>query len=279
MILSLVVGSVNRTQELHDLLEGFRAQPFRDFEVVVVDQNDDDRLVPILARFEQEFSLVHLRSNVKNISHARNTGLAVARGEIVGFPDEDCQFKPDTMLKVVRHFADDPTLTVLAGNYVSPSGELINGRWTQASCEIDDKTVWTTVMASSLWVRTAAAREVGGFDPAIGPGTQWGSGEEPDFVLSLLRRGNRGWYDVTLGVHHPDKRLSPGAIARAFLYGAGTGRVMRKHAIAPSIALPYFIRPIGGMLVSLLRARLDHLRYYWGTLRGRLFGYMAAPSR
>ena len=279
MLLSLVVGSVDRTEELETLLAGLRSQPYQDFEVIVGDQNADERLVPLLARFEQHLRLRHLRSAVRNISHARNLGLAAARGEVVGFPDDDCQYLPDTMARVVQHFEQDPSLVILAGTHQSPTGALVNGRWTGRSCKIDDKTVWTTVMGSSLWIRTAPAREVGGFDPAIGPGTPWGSGEEPDFVLSLLRRGYRGYYDIAIGVLHPEKRLTPGAIARAFLYGAGTGRVLRKHAIAPSIVLPYFIRPIGGLLLSLVSARLDHFRYYWGTLRGRLFGYTAPLPR
>ena len=279
MKLSLVVASVDRTQELQNLLEGFAAQPFRNFEVVIVDQNLDDRLAPIVARFAPLFSVIHIRSNVRNCSHARNEGLAAVTGDIVGFPDDDCLFQPDTMQRVVKHFEDDPTLTLLAGNCVSPTGELINARWTPVSCEINDKTVWTTIMGFSMWIRTGPAREVGGFDPAIGPGTPWGSGEEPDYALRLLRKGYRGYYDVTLGILHPDKRLTPHAIARAHLYGAGMGRVLRKHSIAASITLPYFIRPIGGMLLSLLRARMSHARYYWGTFRGRLFGYMAPPAR
>ncbi|RRA47247.1 glycosyltransferase family 2 protein [Acidipila sp. EB88] len=279
MKLSLVVASVDRTRELHALLAGFEAQLYRDFEVVIVDQNDDDRLVPIVAEFSRSFPVIHLRTNVRNCSNARNLGLFAATGEVVGFPDDDCLYKPDTMSKVAAHFSGDPTLTLLAGNCVSETGELINGRWTTASCEINDKTVWTTVIGFAIWMRTAPAREINGFDPAIGPGTPWGSSEEPDLALRLLRRNYRGYYDVTLGIWHPDKRLTPGAIARAFLYGAGMGRVLRKHSIAAGIAAPYFIRPIGGVVVSLLRRRMSHVRYYWGTFRGRLFGYMAAPSR
>lgn len=279
MKLSLVVASVDRTQELQDLLEGFATQPFRNFEVVIVDQNKDDRLVPMVARFSQRFALTHLRTDVRNCSNARNLGLNASTGEIVGFPDDDCMFQQDTMQRIVKHFEDDPTLTLLAGNCVSPTGELINARWTPVSCEIDDKTVWTTIMGFSMWMLTGPTREVGGFDPAIGPGTPWGSGEEPDLALKLLRKGYRGYYDVTLGIFHPDKRLTPHAISRAHLYGAGMGRVLRKHSIAPAIALPYFIRPLGGMLLSLLRARISHAGYYWNTFRGRLFGYMAAPAR
>ena len=279
MKLSLVVASVDRTQELHDLLQGFATQPFRNFEVIIVDQNKDDRLAPIVAEFAASFPLLHLRSEVRNCSHARNVGLETATGDIVGFPDDDCMFQPDTMLRILQDFKQDPDLTLLAGNCVSPTGELINGRWTPVSCRIDDKTVWTTICGFAMWIRTERAREVGGFDPAIGPGTQWGSGEEPDFALRLLRKGYRGYYDVSLGILHPDKHLTPHAIARAFHYGAGMGRVLRKHSIAAWITLPYFIRPIGGMLLSLLRRRMSHARYYWGTFRGRLFGYMAAPAR
>ena len=279
MKLSLVVASVDRTQELHDLLQGFATQPFRNFEVVIVDQNKDDRLAAIVKKFSPRFSLTHIRTDVRNCSNARNLGLAAATGDVVGFPDDDCLYHPDTMLRIVKHFTEDPRLTLLAGNCVSSDGRLINGRWTPVSCAIDDRTVWTTIIGFAMWMRTEAARQVGGFDPAIGPGTPWGSGEEPDLALRLLRRGGKGFYDVSIGVSHPDKTLTPHAINRAFLYGSGMGRVLRKHSIAAWIAIPYFIRPLGGMLLSMVRVRRSHVRYYWQTFRGRLFGYMAAPAR
>ncbi len=279
MKLSLVVASLGRTRELHDLLEGFATQPYSNFEVIVVDQNEDDRLVPIIEQYATRFPLLHLRSDVRNASHARNVGLFAATGEIVGFPDDDCLYQADTMVHVMAHFAGDPGLGLLGGNCVSPAGKLTNGRWASHSCAIDDSNVWTTMQGFSMWMRIEPAREVGGFDPAIGPGTPWGSSEEPDFALRLLRHGCRGFYDVTLGVFHPDKSFSPGAIARAHHYGAGMGRVLRRHGIAARIALPYFIRPLGGVVLSLARARGEHARYYWETFRGRLFGYLAQPAR
>ncbi len=279
MKLSLVVATVERTGELRELFQGFLAQPFQNFEVILVDQNTDDRLDGIAAEFADRFALVHLRSDVRNASHARNLGLGVARGEVVGFPDDDCLYRSETMTQVVEHFERGANLALLAGPCVSPAGERINGRWQTSSGPIHDGNVWTTMQGFSMWIRTSAARAVGGFDPAIGPGTPWGSSEEPDFALRLLRQGYRGYYDVGLGVLHPDKRLTPGATKRAFYYGAGMGRVLRRHGIAPGITLPYLYRPIGGMLLSLGRARLSDARYYWGTFRGRLFGYLAAPAR
>ncbi len=278
MKLSLVTPTLGRTRELETLLDSFAVQPFRDFELILVDQNDDDRLAPLVARHRGSFAIRHVRSAVKNASHARNLGLNLAQGEITGFPDDDCEYLPETMTRVIDFFDRDPSLHLLCGVNRSISGELVDGRWTPRSCAIDEKTVWTTLHGYNMWMRTAAAIDAGGWDSAIGPGTPWGSSEEPDLGLRMLRRGYRGFYDVTLAVRHPDKRLSAGATARAFDYGAGMGRVLRRHRIAPSIALPFFVRPIGGLLLSLLRGRGENARYYWRTFRGRLFGYMAPPA-
>jgi glycosyltransferase involved in cell wall biosynthesis len=270
MKLSLVVPTVERTTELTALFEGFANQPFQDFEVLLVDQNGDDRLAPLVERFSPVFPLVHMRSNIRNASNARNLGLFAAKGEIVGFPDDDCLYhRPDTMARVVEHFVSDPSLVV------NRAGDKINGRWTEQSCAIDDKTVWTTIIGPAMWMRTAETQAVGGWDMKIGPGTPWGSCEEPDLILRLLHRGYRGYYDATLGVYHPDKQLTAVAVKRAFGYGAGMGRVLRKHKLALGIALPYFIRPLGGILVSVARGRGLNARYYWDTFRGRVYGYRA----
>ncbi len=179
------------------------------------------------------------------------------------------------MSRVVEHFDRNPELALLGGTNRSESGEFLNGRWTSRSCAIDEKTVWTTLQGYIMWVRTDAAREVGGWDPAIGPGTLWGSSEEPDFGLRLLRRGYKGFYDVDLIVRHPDKRLSAAANVRAFEYGTGMGRVLRLHSAAHTVTATFLIRPLGGLVWSLARGRRANAIYYWRTWHGRVWGYFA----
>ena len=45
---SLVVSTVSRTGELARLMDSLLGQEFKDFEVLVVDQNSDDRIVSVL---------------------------------------------------------------------------------------------------------------------------------------------------------------------------------------------------------------------------------------
>ncbi len=46
---SLIVATLGRTDELIAFLESLVAQSERNFEVIVVDQNPDERLEPVIA--------------------------------------------------------------------------------------------------------------------------------------------------------------------------------------------------------------------------------------
>ena len=95
-----------------------------------------------------------------------------------------------------------------------------------------------------------------------------------------MRAGTQLYYDFDLYVTHPDKALTPVAAARAFAYGAGFGRVLRKHisVIPKSTVLRFFIRPIGGIVLSLPRGNLLHSRYYLQTFFGRLSGLLTRTA-
>lgn len=102
---SLIVTTKDRTRELADLLQSLDRQRFRSFELIVSDQNADDRLLPVLAPFRQQFPLRHIRS-AGGASRGRNAGLPLATGRYVGFPDDDCWYPPDLLAIVSRVFRD-----------------------------------------------------------------------------------------------------------------------------------------------------------------------------
>ncbi|MCV4656012.1 hypothetical protein OFM13_32255, partial [Escherichia coli] len=61
--------------------------------------------------------------------------------------------------------------------------------------------------------------------------------------------------------------------------GRGLGFVLRRHGVPPAVWLPYLVRPLGGILLSLLRGRLGDAGYYWGSLAGRIAGFLAPGTR
>jgi glycosyltransferase involved in cell wall biosynthesis len=274
MRFSLVMATRGRTTEIAEFLDSVLAQGRDDSEVIVVDQNGDDRLVPVLAPYASRLPLTHLRSSVANANHARNLGLRAARGEIVGFPDDDCLHPRGVLDRVAAAFAAEPALMVLTGPAESPAGGLGSGRWRTEAGPITAENAWTSVIEFNLWLRRKLALALGGFDEEMGPGTPIGSAEGNDLVLRAVNAGHYAAYDPALRVIHPDKRLTDVATARARLYGRGLGFALRRHGVPASVWLPFAIRPLGGVAVSLLKLRPRDAGYYAMTLLGRAEGFV-----
>jgi GT2 family glycosyltransferase len=274
MRFSLVVATLGRQRELVALLDSLAAQSIQDFEVIIVDQNEDDRLVASLAAFPS-LNIRRVPCASRALSLARNLGLAQCTGSIVGFPDDDCLYQAGTLAMVDAAFRADQALSLLSGPAISTDGALSSGRWSDDHGPITVKTVWTAVIAFNLFVRRDVLVAIGGFDEALGIGARFGSAEEADLAIRVIQTGAKGVYDPGLRIIHPDKRLTPAAVARAFSYGAGLGRVLRKHRVSRPIASQFFVRPLGGIVLSLLRGRFLHMRYYRRTLGGRIYGYLA----
>ena len=273
--ISLVLATAGRVDTLPPLFDSLCAQTERDFEVIVVDQNGDDRLDAIIATYADRLAINHVRAERQNSSVARNAGLAYCRGAIVGFPDDDCEYVPDTLARVIATFEPYPTLGVLTGPAQSPEGGLGSGRWTPTRSPIGRHNVFTTVICFNMFLRRETLAAVGGFDVSLGVGATFGSCEENDLVIRATAAGFLALYDPALRIIHPDKRLTREARDRAFRYGAGFGHVLRKHHFPVSVVGTFLFRPIGGLLTSLLRLRMLAASYYWLTFRGRLYGYCA----
>ncbi|WP_149535518.1 glycosyltransferase family 2 protein [Siccirubricoccus phaeus] len=276
---SLIVATLGRTQELAELFDSILRQQRTDLEVIVVDQNRDERLTPVINGYADKLPLLRRRSTINNANNARNLGLQLARGEIVGFPDDDCLYPDGLLNQVDAAFAADPALHLLTGPAASPEGGLGSGRWHDAAGPITPRTVWTSVIEFNLFLRRPAALALGGFDEKLGPGTWFGSAEGNDLVLRALAAGYKPVYAPHQRIIHPDKRLTPVAVARAAAYGRGLGHVMRRHRLAPGIWLPFVIRPIGGALLNALRGRFLAARYFLASLAGRVQGFLAPRSQ
>ena len=272
---SLVVATLGRVVELDALLMSLAQQVGPDFEIIVIDQNNDDRLDALLARHGETMSIRHVRSDIRMLSHARNLGLRLCRGEIIGFPDDDCLYPPGVPSTVAAVFADNPDLGLFSGAMATPEGGLGSGRWHPVPATITRANVWITAMSSALFLRRAVLDRIGGFDERLGVGAVYGSGEETDLVVRAIDSGMRGEYDPGLRVVHPDKRLTAEAAARAWSYGRGCGFVLGKQRFGWRVVAALLVRPLGGLVLGVLRGRFIEMRYYSATFSGRLAGLRA----
>lgn len=271
---SLILGTVGRTGELERSLASLDAQSYRNFELIVVDQNPDERLAPILAPYKDRLSILHLRSE-KGLSKAKNVGLKHVDGDIIGFPDDDCRYPPSSLARVARFFVEHPEIDGLTGRSIDEDGNTNMGRFDTESGTIDRLNVWRRGIAYNIFLRRESVRGIW-FDEELGPGagTEWGAGDETDYLLQLLSRGTLLYYEPDLVVVHPSPvpPYDAEAARRTYAYSCGIGHVFEKHKLPLWFKAKWLIRPLGGIALSLVGLKPREAEYRWNTFRGRLRG-------
>lgn len=225
---SLVVATVDRVEPLDRLLASVADQTGPSPEVIVVDQNPDDRLAATLAR-RRELGIVHVRSP-RGLSAARNAGLARVTRAIVGFPDDDCWYPEGLLASVVEWFERHPDAGFVAGSYGLPGRGA--GRMPRRPRAITPFSAPPRVASVSLFFRTAALETAGlQFDPRLGAGAALPAGEEIDLVLRALTAGVAGRYEPALKVYHPVERPSTRDAARVAARHRALARVLVRHGL------------------------------------------------
>lgn len=273
---SLVLATVGRVEPVALFLGSVVAQDYPNLEVLIADQNRDDRLASIISAHGAHIHIRHMRTPL-GLSRSRNAALRHITGDIVAFPDDDAVYPPELLHNLARTFRRYPGIGGLVGCPVSDvTGHRFRG-FTGRPVDITTHNVWWLASSVGLFLRTDLVEIVGEFDESLGlgSGTPWGAGEDRDYPLRAIDLGARLRYDPGLQIRHPDGDYSDHR--RAYLYGGGLGRVLRKRSAGPAEVLRLvLIRPIGGIVVSLSRGRWFAARFYLHSLRGRISGWRAS---
>ena len=275
----LVVATVERTDDLDALLASLDAQTHRAFRVVVVDQNDDDRLEHVLAG-HPALEVARLRS-ARGLSRARNAALPSLTADVVAFPDDDCVYAAELLARVAERFAADPGLDGLCGRPADVDGRA-RGQWPSRPQRIRPETVFHTAISHTIFLRRSVVERVGEFDErlGLGSGTPWSSGEEIDFLVRALRAGARIEYDPFVVITHRVKTPSPeDLIGLGRRDGGSLGYLLAANRYPAGTVIRLLVRPLLASVAFAVLLDGTRARFHLATLGGRLRGLLAGRGR
>jgi O-antigen biosynthesis protein len=231
---SVVVACYNGEKTLPACLDSLSNLNYPDYEVILVDDGSTDA-TPHLANGVPNVRCV--RQNHLGLSVARNTGIALASGEVVAFTDADCRADPDWLQHLVEgllaggfvgmgghNLLPPEDSRVAAAVLVSPGGP--------AHVMLTDSEAEHIPGCNMAFFKWALA-EIGGFDPIFRT-----AGDDVDVCWRLQRQGYRIGFSPAGFVWHYRRSTIPAYLRQQRGYGEAEALLARKH--------PERFNPLGG---------------------------------
>ena len=230
---SLVIATLHDDGELEPCLASLvKQENAPTLEVIVVDQNGDDRLVEVIARFAGLLDIRHEQVDFRSATRARNLGARLARGIWLGFPDDDCQLLSDALGEVQR-LSNDPLTQVITGQTIDETGAPNVLRWKQEPTEFSRRTMFSCLTEATLFVRRELFLRADGFDERFGPGAPFPAAEGIDLMNRLFDHmdGLKACYSPRIKMQHPSKMppWNAWAVGRFHSYAIGDGALIAKN--------------------------------------------------
>jgi glycosyltransferase involved in cell wall biosynthesis len=175
-MVSVIIPSYNHAHFVGDAIRSVLNQEYDRFEIILVDDGSTDNTGEVVAQFG--FRVRYTYQPNQGLSAARNKGLRLARGELIGFLDADDLYEPDylgtlvSLLKTNPHadgvhcacrFVDmyNQPLPQFAGRCVPPDKlypNLLQGNFMTPNC---------------MLIYRRCYQKVGGFDTSLSSCEDW----------------------------------------------------------------------------------------------------------
>jgi GT2 family glycosyltransferase len=196
--ISVVLCSYNGAKTIRDTLKGLLRLDYPAYEVMVIDDGSTDGTAAIT----REYGFHLISTERRGLSSARNTGMQLAKGEIVAYIDDDAY--PDrhwlTYLASVFQHTDH---VGVGGPNLAPTTDgpiddyVANAPGGPAHVLITDRKA-EYIPGCNMAFRKATLQSIGGFDPRFRT-----AGDDVDACWRLQQRGwTLGFHPSALVWHH-----------------------------------------------------------------------------
>ena len=259
---SLVLCTINRKEEVDKFLQSLSRQTLSEFKVIIVDQNKDGLLDPVIAKWRELLTIEHFKVDFQGLSKARNFGIKYIKEGLIAFPDDDCEYHPSTLENTYIFMRQNPKASIVIGKQCSKICHANENILTQVEEIKDPLNIFKSKAISfTIFARLSDINQIGPafFDEklGVGAGTKWGSGEETDFLIRAHRLGITIFKQPAIEIFHPVKISSP---RRCLHYGLGRYKVIKKNDLGCIIYAINVLQPLTRLfLKSEYRFLLSHI--------------------
>jgi GT2 family glycosyltransferase len=241
MLVSVIITTYNRPQQLAVTLKMLARQSRLPNEVIVVDSGSNAEYGKVINTFQHELPLHYQRIECSTIAHGRNTGISMAIGDIIAFTDDDCIPDDDWLDILARPFEIYDTLGQVGGAICNnspdpnPAEKFADQRFNVLLSQYERGLLGSSVdypfsyffATANTAFRRSALDDIGGFDKACI------TGEDVDCSVRLIKQGWQLYYEPAAIVQHCYRKTIKELLAQFTAYGFGKAYLFYKHSYIP----------------------------------------------
>ncbi len=235
-LVTVVMCTRNRPDQIGPAVTSVLANEYPSFELVVVDQSDDDRTGATLRGLGATHpNLRYVHTPIPGLSRAYNVGVRAATGALLAFTDDDCVAPRNWIASIAQAFSDEPDADMLYGQVLLP--ESLRDRPEQVptlpitvSARLSKRDGFRIYgMGANFGLRRRLFERIGGFDEILGGGAPLRSSQDYDFQYRAYLAGAVILLRPEVAVDHYGARTPDQWPATHRAYGIGDGAFYFKH--------------------------------------------------
>ena len=219
-IISTIICTRNRADFLRNTLNSLaRVHVPSEWtvECIIVDNGSTDHTQEIIAQSDlSSFSVRVVEEHRPGKSHALNTALHHAQGEVLLFTDDDVRMPTNWITGMTAPILSEQADAVAGGVHLAPH---LQRPWQDqnpwlttplATTDVLDPDSPQRLVGANMAISSRIFETVPGFDPDLGPGSKLGLGEETLLTKQMRHHGFRitSAFDLSVEHHCSEDRLS-----------------------------------------------------------------------
>lgn len=282
MTISIAICTYNRADVLTETLASLLAclNESVDSEVLVVDNNSTDATGVIAKTFcARNPGFRYIFEQVQGLSHARNTAIAQAKGDVIAFADDDVYFDAGWLENLANCFTSDLHLDCLGGKVVphfeEPPPDWLAGHmmWIYGATRYGDVSKVINPpdipIGCNMAFRTSVFKRIGAFDVALGRvGKSLLSNEESELFGRMAQAGMVTRYAPNVSVLHriPPARLKQAWVKNRYFWQGVSDVALRTVVGQQTSRLDFFRLAVSAIVRILQRVWVGEKgprEFYW----------------
>ncbi len=267
---SVVICTRDHPDSLAVCLESLRALDYPNYEIILVDNAPATNATFELVEksYASLSNLRYVREDRPGLSAARNRGLAEARGEIIAYTDDDVKVDSQWLKRLVHGFSLCGNIACVTGLVLPAEIEtaaqammeqfggmgkgffqrIFDLNWHRPRQLLYPFTAGAFGVGANMAYQANVLRSLGGFDPALGTGTEACGGEDLAMFFNIITHGYRLVYQPGAFIRHYHRRTYTAFQKQAFSYGVGLTAYLTKILLdRPRLLLEVAIRIPAGV--------------------------------